>query len=559
MLSLLQLEPAPPANSLSEPSPAARLPKLDWGAEREPWWHAFGTSLRSCFSGPRPRKDVQASDEALRVEWINGKVPGRAFAVSCLWHVAFIWVLLLPIWSFLRSPTPTLAPVQIEMTYFVPPEELPPISLRALAVKPAAPPRKAEEVVKAPSTTNTDAYNPRQTILSIPVRVTHPRQTLIQPDAQPTPPKVAPPLPNIVEWAANDPPKPRLEISPTASAPRMRQREIRDAAAPQIADKNSVPLAIVPAPITNPQLQVPVSPASAPLAQRRRTQDATPAPEVGADAADQASLHRLIALSATPAPPAPEVSVPQGNLAARISISPEGTKPGGAGASGNRSAVADAGAHSNTSATLGAKSADNAGESGGSGGSLPAAISISGGERRADAGGIAPERRRLILTPMAPAETESTPRRGPMNVAGVDPEMILSGKEVYTLNVNLPNLTSVSGSWILNFAQLDEDNRPGFRPKGRLSAPVPFETADPKYPQNAIKEHIDGEVILYAIVRKSGSVDSIRVVHGVDPQLDRNAIEALAQWKFRPATREGVPVDIEAVVHIPFQFRKPAE
>jgi TonB family protein len=270
----------------------------------------------------------------------------------------------------------------------------------------------------------------------------------------------------------------------------------------------------------------------------------------------------LIALSATPAPPAPTVSVPQGNLAARIAMSPEGKKSVGTGASGGPAPESGAGGHSGASATatatLGAAGARK-NESAGGSGSLPAAISISGGERRSAPEAAAPLRRRLILTPAVTAEPTSEPPRGPMNVAGMDPEMILSGKEVYTLNVNLPNLTSTSGSWILNFAQLDEDNRPGFRPKGRLAAPQPYEKVDPKYPSDAINQHIDGEVILYAIIRKDGSVDSIQLVHGIDPQLNHNAIEALERWKFRPAAREGVPVDVEAVVHIPFRFRNPAE
>jgi TonB family protein len=561
MLSLLQREPVAPSDPAPELPPFAHLPRLDLGAEREPWWRAFGTSLRDCVSGPSPSKDAQPSAEDLRVDWIDGKVPGRAFAASCVWHVAFIWVLLLPIWGFLHSPAPTLAPVQIEVTYYTPPEDLPQISLPAPARKPAAAPRKITQPDKPPAPPAPDAYNPRQTILSVPVHVTHPRQTLIQPDAPPMPPKVVPQLPNIVQWTAADPPKPRLEISPTTSAPKIRQREIRDTAAPQIADKNSEPLAIIPAPIANPQLQVPVSAASAPVAQQHRKQDVAPAPEIAAGP-DDGNLRRLIALSATPAPPAPTVSVPQGNLAARISMSPEGKKSVGTGASGGSPAAAGAGAHgagsATATATLGAGSAGKGEPTGGSG-SLPAAVSVSGGERRAAPEAAYPLHRRLILTPTAPAEPASQPSRGPMNVAGMDPEMILSGKEVYTLNVNLPNLTSVSGSWILNFAQLDEDNRPGFRPKGRLAAPQPYEKVDPKYPSDAINQHIDGEVILYAIIRKDGSVDSIQVVHGIDPQLDHNAIEALSRWKFRPASREGVPVDIEAVVHIPFRFRSPAE
>jgi protein TonB len=58
--------------------------------------------------------------------------------------------------------------------------------------------------------------------------------------------------------------------------------------------------------------------------------------------------------------------------------------------------------------------------------------------------------------------------------------------------------------------------------------------------------------VLYAIIRESGSVDSIQVVKRLDPQLDRNAIGAVANWKFSPASRNGEPVAVEVVIHIPF-------
>jgi TonB family protein len=76
---------------------------------------------------------------------------------------------------------------------------------------------------------------------------------------------------------------------------------------------------------------------------------------------------------------------------------------------------------------------------------------------------------------------------------------------------------------------------------------------DPKYPQDLIQEHVEGEVILYGVIRPDGSVDSIQLVRGLDKQLDANAIEAFKQWKFHPATKDGQPVALEAIVHIPFK------
>jgi outer membrane biosynthesis protein TonB len=50
----------------------------------------------------------------------------------------------------------------------------------------------------------------------------------------------------------------------------------------------------------------------------------------------------------------------------------------------------------------------------------------------------------------------------------------------------------------------------------------------------------------------------VRVLHGVDERLDHNARIALARWQFRPATRNGSAVDLEAVVQIPFVAKRPA-
>jgi protein TonB len=78
---------------------------------------------------------------------------------------------------------------------------------------------------------------------------------------------------------------------------------------------------------------------------------------------------------------------------------------------------------------------------------------------------------------------------------------------------------------------------------------------DPKYPPELIEQNVQGEVVLYAVIRADGSVDGIQLVRGIDPQLDANAKSALSQWRFRPAMKGGVAVDLEAIVHIPFKIR----
>jgi protein TonB len=357
-----------------------------------------------------------------------------------------------------------------------------------------------------------------------------------------------PQLPNIVQWSAAQPQKPKFQLSATNSAPKVQRRAVRDEAAPEVpnAANNPAALSVVARASVIPRPKMPVSSLSAPVARQREARaDAGSAPEIRA--ADRSSRN-IIALSATPAPPAPAAEMPEGNLAARISLSPEGKNPG---------AVANAANHS---MGLGA------GGAGANSASLPAAISITGGATPSGRGGIAPSAKRLNTLNLNPPNSYEPPgnsRRGPPNVSALDPslppEKILSGSQVYTMHVDLPNLTSASGSWILSFSELDEDTRPPFAPKEPLSGPVPIRKADPKYPPDLIKAHVQGEVVLYAIIRKDGSVDSIQVVRELDPQLDQNAIQALSEWKFRPATRAGRPVDVEAVVHIPFLYQDPRD
>ena len=533
----------------------SRLPRLDLGVDWGSPWEEFRSSWRNFFDGSKaPDPAELPADSDLRVEWIEGKAPVSAFGSAILWHVALIALLFLPIWHFLESKPPDLELSRIALTW-TPAQDLPPISMPGNAPKPSPQGDPSRPLPQK----GADAFHPRQTILSQPVHANHPRQTLIQPDAPSTPPKIETPLPNIAEWAAAPaPPKPQLRMDSSAAAPQRQHRATNDLTAPEIANQEKTPgeLNIAASPTINPQPRMPMS-AMSKAAERQTTHaENVAAPEVGDASSGNTDLHRLIAISAAPAPPAPEVGVPQGNLSARIAISPDGKQPGSPGGIEHGSAE-------NGGAGGGASSTGGTGKnSSGSGSSVPA-VSVSGGNH-ASAGGIAPARptgNKLILKPLNSVDAPPTAHKGPSVIGPIDPslppEKILSGKEVYTLHVNMPNLTSVSGNWTLNFAQLDEGDLPYNKPKGVLSGPIPQRKVDPKYPQTLIKEKVDGEVILYAIIRKDGTVDSIQLVRGIDPQLDKNSMDALSRWIFRPGARDGQPVDLEAVVHIPFHFRKP--
>ena len=116
----------------------------------------------------------------------------------------------------------------------------------------------------------------------------------------------------------------------------------------------------------------------------------------------------------------------------------------------------------------------------------------------------------------------------------------------------MPNLNSSTGSWILNFSELGTSGR-RVAVADEMASPQPIRKVDPKYPPTLIAEHVEGEVVLYGIIRRDGSVDSIILVKGIDEQLDENAKKAFAQWKFRPAEKQGETIEVEAIAHIPFR------
>jgi protein TonB len=75
--------------------------------------------------------------------------------------------------------------------------------------------------------------------------------------------------------------------------------------------------------------------------------------------------------------------------------------------------------------------------------------------------------------------------------------------------------------------------------------PRPVNKFNPVYPEKARQSHREGKVVLGLIVAKDGSARDLRVVMGLDDDLNQAAIGAVARWKFEPATYEGAPVAVE--------------
>jgi TonB family protein len=118
----------------------------------------------------------------------------------------------------------------------------------------------------------------------------------------------------------------------------------------------------------------------------------------------------------------------------------------------------------------------------------------------------------------------------------------------YAMTLNVPNLNSAGGSWVMHFVELKDAEKPG-----ELVPPVAIREVDPGYPLELMKENVQGTVMLSAVIRSDGSVGEVYILRGVDDGLDAYASAALSRWQFRPATRNGDPVALQTVVMIPFR------
>jgi protein TonB len=77
----------------------------------------------------------------------------------------------------------------------------------------------------------------------------------------------------------------------------------------------------------------------------------------------------------------------------------------------------------------------------------------------------------------------------------------------------------------------------------------------PQYPEAAKKAHIQGQVILRAIISKDGDVENLQIISG-HPQLVPPSIDAVKQWKYRPYLQQGKPVEVETEIDVNFTLAK---
>jgi TonB family protein len=87
-----------------------------------------------------------------------------------------------------------------------------------------------------------------------------------------------------------------------------------------------------------------------------------------------------------------------------------------------------------------------------------------------------------------------------------------------------------------------------------VTPPTVLSRIEPQYSDSARAARIQGTVVLEAFIDENGVPKVLRVVRSLDPELDQNAIAAIEQWRFKPGTRNGIPVKVALNIEVNFNL-----
>ncbi len=564
------------ARPLDEIPPPARVPRLL--VELPSWSSVFFGNLRDMIF-PRSLAPLELSS-APAPFWpdvfVTRPLPWARFLQSVVYH-AVAFALLIGLTRFFAlqpQVVPKPAFDHSEVVYYQPSEYLPPLDTRAA---------QSEQPQKA------DPEFSRQPIISLPRQADNRSQTIVTPPNVKLKRDVA--LPNIVAWSdKREEPRlaiPDVPLTPAAEITRITPRIENSVVAPppdaaDVKNRRNAPAlqdsVVAPPPsvdasssraigdlnighssVIAPAPQLPVAeqrtaPGSRSSGIAGAPQVVPPPPSVstaGSSGAANGGPGRVIALNLHPAVGAPP-DPPAGNRRGAFAATPEGH----VGASG--SPGASGGGSSKESGSGSARKGS---------GELPAGLYVGSTAAKTSpvAGDPGPVSTQLVnpklVASIPPPRVTSTPSRplqpGDSAKLSEAERSVFGNRKFYSLTLNMPNLNSTGGSWVIRFAELARDysshDLSNDTPAADLSQPMATRKVDPKYPIQLMRENVAGTVILYAVIRADGTVGNVRILRGVDDRIDQYASQAVAQWQFQPATKNGAPVDVEATFQIPFK------
>jgi TonB family protein len=144
--------------------------------------------------------------------------------------------------------------------------------------------------------------------------------------------------------------------------------------------------------------------------------------------------------------------------------------------------------------------------------------------------------------PQAANETPSSPAIAPHNS---QPQ-----------NIEKPTVRNISNR--PTTAPQQESAQPPVRVSAGVMAGQVLTRVNPIYPAEAKANHVEGPIVLHAVISKTGEVRDLDVVSGPD-DLRTSAIDAIQQWTYRPYLLNGEPTEVETTITVNYKLEDPAD
>ena len=87
-----------------------------------------------------------------------------------------------------------------------------------------------------------------------------------------------------------------------------------------------------------------------------------------------------------------------------------------------------------------------------------------------------------------------------------------------------------------------------------VQAPVALTRPQPAYPESARRARAQGSVELQCVIAETGAVNQCRVVKGLEPACDAEAIRCASEWRYTPTLVKGTPVPAYVTIIVQFKL-----
>jgi TonB family protein len=95
---------------------------------------------------------------------------------------------------------------------------------------------------------------------------------------------------------------------------------------------------------------------------------------------------------------------------------------------------------------------------------------------------------------------------------------------------------------------------PIYRVGGKVKPPQIIRQRDPNYSELAKRLGYEGTTVLQITITEAGTPEDIKIVRPAGFGLDESAVNAVKNWLFKPATRDGQPVRVVVMIEMNFRM-----